>query len=339
MEVKDDKKEEDSKDKKKESKDLSKHVTKRRIGYWDAKDVLVFAKNDTLRHNLIEMRDIGESNLPILGKIVEKCTESAKLNGFDTFAEERLDNYMVKKPATVEKFLERVLQKLQISARKELDILTKFKRNVTGNATDELGPYDVDYFLRKYDEEQDNDIDEVEISRYFPLEHVVNTTLDIYQDLLGLKFKKMDCMLWVENTTCHRVHDSDSDELLGQFYLDTVRRDNKGGGSGAYVSSVFNKYNMNGHSKKPIAYMMSNFDSDNLLYHSDVSTFFHEFGHIMHSILGKSNYTRLSGTAGERDFVELPSQMLENWTWDKKVLKRMSHHYKTGEQIPDELLE
>ena len=104
MEVKDEKKEEDSKD-----KDLAKKETKRKIGYWDAKDVLVFAKNDTLRHNLIDMRDIGESNLPILGKIVEKCTESAKLNGFNTFAEERLDNYMVKKPATVEKFLERVL--------------------------------------------------------------------------------------------------------------------------------------------------------------------------------------------------------------------------------------
>ena len=96
IEVKD-----EEKDQKEDSKGLGKKKTevKHKIGYWDAKDVLVFAKNDTLRHNLIDMRDIGEKNLPILGKIVEKCTESAKLNGYDNYAEEKLENYMVKKPA------------------------------------------------------------------------------------------------------------------------------------------------------------------------------------------------------------------------------------------------
>ena len=92
-----------------------------------------------------------------------------------------------------------------------------------------------------------------------------------------------------------------------------------------------NRHNLIATHKKTVAYMMANFDTSNLLTHGEVSTFFHEFGHIMQSICAKPNYSKLSSSGGERDFVELPSQMLENWTWDRDTLKRLSHHHETGE--------
>jgi Zn-dependent oligopeptidase len=102
---------------------------------------------------------------------------------------------------------------------------------------------------------------------------------------------------------------------------------------------MMNLNNIDGNFKKSVVYMQANFDTNNLLWHEDVSTFFHEFGHIMHFVCAKSNYHRLSGASVERDFVELPSQMLENWTWDKSILKRLGKHKDTGKPIPDEIID
>jgi Zn-dependent oligopeptidase len=99
---------------------------------------------------------------------------------------------------------------------------------------------------------------------------------------------------------------------------------------GASVTTMINRNDIQNNSKKSVSYMMANFDESNLLTHSDVETFFHEFGHITHGLCATSNYDRLSGANTERDFVELPSQMLENWVWDRQVLKRLSHHHETG---------
>lgn len=130
------------------------------------------------------------------------------------------------------------------------------------------------------DEENEDFLDEEKLAEYFPLEHVIETTLEIYQELLSLKFRKIECQAWIENVPCYRVHDEESNELLGQFYLDVYPRTHKQGG--AYVSSVMNRHNILDNKKKAVSYMMANFAKSGLLEHSDVSTFFHEFGHIMH---------------------------------------------------------
>lgn len=185
--------------------------------------------------------------------------------------------------------------------------------------------------------EQSYSVDEEAIKEYFPTDHVIDVTLDIYQELLGLKFTKLqDAQVWHPDASCYLVEDGE--EKLGHFYLDLYPRKDKYGHFAVFplLSRVKKPC---GEVIPPAAAMVCNFDkpSENkvsLLYHSDVETFFHEFGHIMHEICTKANFSRFSGTNVEMDFVELPSQMLENWVWDKDVLQRLSKHYKTGQILP-----
>ena len=131
--------------------------------------------------------------------------------------------------------------------------------------------------------------------------------------------------------------------MLGHFYLDLYPRDEKFGH--AAVFSLLGRYRKpDGKYQLPAAGMVTNFsppsdDSPSLLMHSEVVTFFHEFGHLMHHMCTETNYTRFSGTSVEQDFVEMPSQMLENWMWQKDILKVVSKHYKTGKSLPEEIIE
>lgn len=167
--------------------------------------------------------------------------------------------------------------------------------------------------------------------------------MDIYQELLGLKFVPLpNAQVWHEEASCFQVHDSKSDEILGQFYLDLYPRENKYGH--AAVFPLLKRAKIDGKVIPAAAGMLCNFDKPSderpsLLPHDDVETFFHEFGHVMHEMCSYANYARFSGTDVETDFVELPSQMLENWVWDKNILKRLSKHYKTGEPLPDDTIE
>ena len=166
-------------------------------------------------------------------------------------------------------------------------------------------------------------VDEKELQNYFPIDHIVATTMEIYETLLGLKIDDADCQVWHESVKCYHVYDSDSDKLLGQFYLDLYKRANKG--NVAQVSQIFNYQDLDDNFVKPVAHMQLSIKPDEKTITFDmVKTFFHEFGHIMHHVCSKPKYDRLSEV--EQDFVELPSQMLENWVWDKQILKKLSKH-------------
>ena len=166
--------------------------------------------------------------------------------------------------------------------------------------------------------------------------------MEIYQDLLGLKFSKLEGVpTWHEDVKVYQVHDKASDEVLGEFYLDLHPRDNKYGH--AAVFPLLKRAKIDGQIMKPAAAMVTNFDKPtadkpSLMQHQEVTTFFHEFGHVMHNLCSEANYKKFSGTSTERDFVELPSQMLENWMWDKEVISKVSKHYETGEKLPEENL-
>lgn len=198
------------------------------------------------------------------------------------------------------------------------------------------------YYGAIYKKQQFN-LDEEQIKEYFPAEHVKEATMNIYQQLLGLDFKKLpDAQTWHKEVTTYEVRDKASKNLLGQFYLDLYPRDDKFSHAAAFT--LLKRSNIDGNLQLAAAAMVTNFnppdgDKPSLLHHREVETFFHEFGHVMHNLCSEANYNRFSGASVEKDFVEMPSQMLENWMWNKDILKKVSKHYKTGESLPDNLID
>jgi len=184
-------------------------------------------------------------------------------------------------------------------------------------------------------------VDHEEIRQYFPLPVVVQGTLDIYQELLGLKFTEIEKFdSWHPEVRLFVVHDKESGKRMGHFYLDLHPRDGKYG-----HAAIFHLLKRTDEGQTPVDCMLCNLPgpapdgSPALLRHDDVVTFFHEFGHIMHGLCaeGHGNQTRLAKCP--RDFVEAPSQMLENWCYNQTVLKRLSKHKETGESLPQEKVE
>jgi len=186
-------------------------------------------------------------------------------------------------------------------------------------------------------------VDDEQLKQYFPLEKVVTSTLEIYQELLGLVFKELSGVhVWHPEVQVFEVRDKASDSLVGHFYMDLFPRDGKYSHAAAFALQKGCNLG-DGSWQYPTSAMVCNFvkpipDSPSLLKHSEVETFFHEFGHIMHGLCAKAKHSRYAGTSTERDFVECPSQMLENWCWNKDLLKRISKHYQTGETLPEDLI-
>ena len=180
------------------------------------------------------------------------------------------------------------------------------------------------------------------IKEYFPAEKVKQATMVIYLELLSLDFVRVpNAQVWHPDVTCYEVRDKTSHNTLGHFYLDLYPRDDKYGHAAAFP--LLKSAVIDGKNLLSAAAMVTNFnppsaDVPSLLPHREVVTFFHEFGHIMHNMCSEAKYSRFSGTSVETDFVEMPSQMLENWIWSKEILQRVSSHYKTGKPMPDDLI-
>jgi len=187
-------------------------------------------------------------------------------------------------------------------------------------------------------------VNENEIKLYFPVDVVVKGLLDVYQELLGLKFIKVENpSVWHPDVEMFEVFDANHGEFVGQFYIDMFPRDGKYTHAAAFgLQKAF--ILPDGTWQHPAAAIVCNFtkptpEQPSFLKHDEVETFFHEMGHIFHNICSKAKYHRFSGTSVERDFVEAPSQMLENWCWEKSILLRVSQHKDTGHPLPDDLLD
>ena len=157
-----------------------------------------------------------------------------------------------------------------------------------------------------------------------------------------MHFKQSECQAWTTDISCYKVFDEKSNQFLGLFYLDLYPREGKF--NHAAVFPLVQRSVVGDDVKRASAAMVVNFDPSkdgqpSLMHHNEVKTFFHEFGHVMHNMCSTANFARFAGNAVEKDFVELPSQMLENWVWDKNVLKRLGKHYESGEPLPDELIQ
>jgi len=282
------------------------------------------------------------NNLELMQKAAGKRQELAQLLGYDHFADYVCSRRMAGSAEAVMEFLTSLHAKLVPTARKEKQRLLELKRShVEGRGEEfdgKLNAWDLSFYNNLLLKQQYG-VDQQKIKQYFPIDVVVNGTLEIYQELLGLRFTELSGFsTWHEDVRLFVVHDAQTGAQMGHFYLDMHPRDGK-----YNHAAIFHLLKAWGP-QRPVDCMLANLpakvgDRPALLKHDDVVTFFHEFGHIMHGLCaeGDGNSTHLAKCP--RDFVEAPSQMLENWCWSSEVLGRLSQHWETGESLSKEDLE
>ena len=301
-------------------------------------------REETRKKLLIEHDNLARAdNLPLLYKILPLRDDIAKKLGYKSWADYQTEVKMVKNATTAIDFLERLKTGLQPKFDDELAEFRKIKVKETANSNAQIQIWDWRYFSNQLKKAK-YDIDAEQLRVYFPYQRVVDGMFSIYQRIFGLRFERVEAPYkWVDDLQLYAVSDAHSDEPLGLFYLDMFPREGKYNHF-AQFGLIGGKLLPEGTYQRPTVALICNFpsaskDRPSLLSHSDVEILFHEFGHAMHSILTRAKYSRFSGTSVPRDFVEAPSQMLENWVWDKKVLDSFAADYRDpSKKIPADIL-
>ncbi|KAG8454573.1 hypothetical protein GDO86_000984 [Hymenochirus boettgeri] len=288
-----------------------------------------------------------ETNSKILQELVQLREQNSKLLGFKTHADFVLELNMAKDSATVAGFLEDLSQKLKILGEQERAVILELKEKECQKRglqfDNQITSWDLRYYMNLV-EETFYSVDQNFLKEFFPMEVVTNGLLDIYQELLGLNFiLEKGAPVWYEDVSLYSVSDVITGELIGKFYLDLYPREGKYSHAACFGLQP-GCLLPDGSRQIAVAAMVANFtkptpDTPSLLQHDEVETYFHEFGHVMHQLCSQAEFAMFSGTNVERDFVEAPSQMLENWVWEREPLQRMSKHYKSGVPIPEETLQ
>jgi len=314
------------------------------LEYPDSGPFLTNAKNDAKRKELADKLSLkgGKKGLEILTKLMKLRAEHARILGYDNHATYVLEERMAKTPDTVYAFLNDLKSKAQPLWKKEFALLQEFKRDVVGNKKTPYLYYD-SYYSNELRKKLFN-VDGQKIREYFPFEQVKKGLFEVYQTLLGVMFRKMNIPLWHPDVESYEV--LDKGVVISYFFMDLFPREGKYGHACAdcfFTGRVVKKEGKE-YYKAPATLIIANFakpqkDTPSLLTHGEVETLFHEFGHVMHSVLTKARFASQSGYNASWDYVEMPSQILENWVWDKKILKMISKHFKTGEVLPDQLIE
>ncbi|MDR0370504.1 MAG: M3 family metallopeptidase [Prevotellaceae bacterium] len=307
--------------------------------------VLQYSENRELRKELLlaytNRADQNNEfdNKEIVNKIMKLRIERAQMMGYDNPAQFILENTMAKTPAAVMDFLHLLWAPSLRQAKAEVTELQKMM-DAEGKG-EKLEAWDWWFYTEKLRKEK-FDLDEEAIRPYFKLENVRQGAFDLAGKLWGLQFRKlMDMPIYHPDVEAFEVSDTNG-SLIGIFYTDYFPR--KGKKVGAWMSSFREQYKKEGVDHRPIVVNVCNFtkptaDTPSLLTMDEVTTLFHEFGHALHGLLSQCTYPLLSGTNVSRDFVELPSQIMENWCFEPEMLKMYAYHYKTDEVIPDELIE
>lgn len=280
----------------------------------------------------------GDANVKILDRLLTLRSEKAKLLGYASWAEYAIEPRMAKSPKVVHEFLESVRQAVKEPGKKEFSELMAEHVALGGKATDKLPPSER-YFLEDRVRAKKYSFNSQELASYFEVTAVRKGLLEITARMYGLEFKEVkDDAVWHPDVTAHEVWSHG--KLIGKFYLDLYSRADKFKHA-AMFSVRSGKLLPDGTYQTPEAALECNFPKPGaepaLMTHSQVTTFFHEFGHVLHKLLSTSELATYSGTETVRDFVEAPSQMFEEWAWTREVLDLFARHYKTGAKIPDEL--
>jgi peptidyl-dipeptidase Dcp len=278
-------------------------------------------------------------NQEIVLKIAKLRFDRAQVLGYATHAHFVLEERMAENPEKVKTFSNDLLAKAKPSAQKEFAELTAFAKKLDG--IDQLEKWDGAYYSEKLKQQLFNLDDEI-LKPYFQLEKVLDGAFIIAQKLYGITFEEIfDIDTYHEEVKTYEVKDEDN-QLVAIFYADFFPR--KGKRNGAWMTSYKSQYIKNGINERPHISNVCNFTKPtetkpSLLTFNEVTTLFHEFGHGLHGILANTTYPSLSGTSVYWDFVELPSQIMENWCYEAEALSLFAHHYQTNEMIPMELVQ
>lgn len=281
----------------------------------------------------------ADKNLEILNQLVKKRFELGQLMGYKSFAEYNLVTKMAKNPETVWKFINSLVAESKEKALKDVEVLKVFRNKENKNTIDEpLKSWDVSYYHNQILKNQFQ-VDNEKIREYLPMKECLSGMMSIYQELLGLQFKKMEnASVWHPEVEAYEVYEGD--KLKGRFYLDLFPRPNKE--SWFYgVPLSAGKKTSEGY-EVPVSMLLGNFTRPtetmpSLLSHAELNTLFHEFGHIMNAMAYEGEYSVQAET--KTDFGEAMSQIFENWIWDYDILSSFAKHYKTGEVLPKEVFD
>lgn len=304
---------------------------------------MTYAENRELRKEIAlangkKSFDGGEfDNQHLIKELLALKQQKAELLGYTSYADYVLEERMAKSPAKVLDFLNELLTKAKPYADHEINEL---KALAKADGIDEMQSYDHAFYAEKL-RKQKYDFNDEELKPYFPLNQVQDAVFGLADKLFGLTFEERnDIPKYHEDVKTYEV--KENGEYKSLLYVDYFPR--KGKRAGAWMTSYKNQYKKDGENSRPHISIVCNFskptkDTPSLLTFQEVTTLFHEFGHALHGMLANTQYPTLSGTSVKWDFVELPSQFLENFCYEPEFLKTFAKHYKTGEVLPDEKIE
>ena len=279
-------------------------------------------------------------NTEIVKKIVDLRIKIANILGYETYADYALEERMAKSKTTVDEFIMQLLQPSMEFAKKDVaDVLAYAKKN--GFEENVLQPWDFSYWSERY-QEAEYSLSAEELKPYFQLESCIDAVFGLATRLYGITFEERnDIPVYHQDVKVYEVKDADGTHL-SLFYADFFPRASKRGG--AWMTDFRGQSVRDGVEYRPFVTIVCNFtkptaDAPALITHDELTTFLHEFGHALHGMLAKGRYPSLTGTSVSRDFVELPSQIMENWAYEPEYLNSFAKHYQTGEPIPAELIE
>ena len=306
---------------------------------------LQYSTNRELRKQIwmaYNTRAIGgeNDNTEIVKKIIDLRIRIANILGYETYADYALENRMAKSKKTVDEFIMQLLEPSMAFAKKDVaDVLAYAKKN--GFEDSMLMPWDFTYWSERY-KEAEYSLSAEELKPYFQLESCIDAVFGLATRLYGITFEERnDVPVYHQDVKVYEVKDTDGSHLA-LFYADFFPRASKRGG--AWMTDFRGQSVRDGVEYRPFVTIVCNFtkptaDAPALITHDELTTFLHEFGHALHGMLAKGRYPSLTGTSVSRDFVELPSQIMENWAFEPEYLNSFAKHYQTGESIPAELIE
>jgi oligopeptidase A len=289
----------------------------------------------------VRATEAGRDNRPLIARILELRGEKAQLLGFANFADLVLEDRMAHDGARALGFLDDLRQKTEARFHQENRELLEFRRSIEGTDAAELAGWDVAYYAEKQRAAL-YDFDEEALRPYFPLEQAVAGLFELVRRLYGLRIEpEAGAPTWDAAVRYYNVHDENG-EFLGGFYSDWFPRENKRGG--AWMDALITGGPDGAGFRPHLGLICGNLTppvagKPALLTHREVETIFHEFGHLLHHLLSRVEARGLAGTSVAWDFVELPSQIMENWCWERESLDLFARHWETGQRLPEDLFQ
>ncbi len=308
-------------------------------------------ENETTRKKIwiTYKRRGGTRNVGVLERMVAKRAEAARLLEYGSTAAYEVETKMAKTPDAVEGFYAELRPLVRRKAKRDYAEFVEAKRRHTGDPEAELEPWDYSFYKNLLLREK-YAVDSEKVREYFPLEKVTNGLFSITQAIYEVEYEEITesardegRFFWHEDVRLFEVRDRASGDVIGEFYIDLHPRPGKYGHAAQWGLAQHRVW-ADGSVTRPLAALVCNFtkptaEKPSLLTHEEVETYFHEFGHCLHTLLSEAELFGFAGTGVERDFVEAPSQILENWIWDADVLATFAAHYETEEILPRSLLD